>query len=78
MEFFVCPCPSRANVILDGNDQGPNKDGSGNLLTKQCNTGLHTVALQCPAGKTCKPKQVAVVIQDTDPIDPMEVAFRCV
>jgi hypothetical protein len=77
MEFFVCPCPATGNVILNGNDQGPNKDGSGCLLTKQCNQGLHTVALKCPAGKTCIPQQVTVVIEKTNPISPMEVAFQC-
>jgi hypothetical protein len=78
MEFIVCPCPGNGNVILDGNDQGPNKDGSGNLLTKQCNKGLHTVALLCAGGRTCHPKQVRVEIKDTDPICPMEVPFQCV
>lgn len=78
MEFFVCPCPATGNVILDGNDQGPNKDGSGNLLTKQCNAGLHTIALKCKAVNTCSPPQVTVVIKNTDPISPMEVAFQCV
>jgi hypothetical protein len=77
MEFFVCPCPATGNVILDGNDQGPNRDGVGNLLTKQCNEGLHTVMLQCPAGRVCDPPQVEIEIKDTDPISPMEVAFQC-
>ncbi len=78
MEFFVCPCSETGNVILDGNDQGPNKDGSGGLLTKQCNAGLHTISLQCAAGKTCSPPQVSVVIENTDPISPKVVAFQCV
>jgi len=78
MEFFVCPCSETCNVILDGNDQGPNKDGSGRLLTKQCNAGLHTISLQCPPGKTCSPPQVSVVIENTDPILPRRVAFQCV
>jgi hypothetical protein len=77
MEFFVCPCPATGNVILDGNDQGPNKDGSGRLLTKMCNKGLHTIALQCPAGQTCFPPQISTVIEKTDPISPMEVPFQC-
>ena len=78
MEFFVCSCPATGNVILDGNDQGPNKDDSGNLQTKQCNAGLHTIVLQCPVGKPCSPPQVTVVIENTDPISPMEVTFQCV
>ena len=78
MEFFVCPCPESGSVILDGNDQGPNKDKSGNVLTKQCNAGLHTIALQCVAGKPCLPPQITIVIENTDPISPMEVSFRCV
>jgi hypothetical protein len=77
VEYFVCPCPETANVILDGNDQGPNKYNSGKLWTKQCGTGLHIVALQCKTGKTCTPAQVVVEIKDTDPIFPMEVAFQC-
>jgi len=77
IEFFQCPCPERGNVILNGKDQGPNKDESGKLLTKQCNTGLSTIALKCKAGKTCTPVQVIIEIKDTDPISPMEVAFRC-
>ena len=78
MEFFVCPCPATGNVILDGVDQGPNRDGSGNLQTKQCDTGLHTLQLTCPAGKKCMPVQITVLIINTDPISPLEVAFQCV
>lgn len=78
MEFFVCHCPEIGNVILDGNNQGPNKDAAGNLQTKMCNEGSHTVALQCPAGKTCSPQQVDVEITGTDPISPMGVTFQCV
>ena len=77
MEFFTCPCPERGNVILDGNDQGPNKDKAGNLLTKQCNAGLHKIALKCPDGKKCLQKPVKIEIRDTDPISPMEVPFKC-
>lgn len=75
MEFFQCNCPVTGTVILDGHDQGPNKDSAGNLLTKQCNAGLHNVALRCPVGKACPPQQVE--IKDTDPISPMEVLFQC-
>ena len=78
MEFFVCPCTETGNVILDGNDQGSNMDSSGNLLTKQCNAGLHTISLNCPSGKKCLPTQVKIEIEDTDPISPMEVPFKCV
>ena len=78
MEFFVCPCPESGTVILDGNDQGPNKKTTGKLLTKNCNEGLHTVALQCSAGKRCSPAQVDVEITGTNPISPMEVPFQCV
>jgi hypothetical protein len=77
MEFFVCPCLATGNVILNGNDQGPNKDSSGKLLTKQCNEGRHIIALQCLTGKICSPPQVTIVIKDTDPISPMEVPFQC-
>jgi hypothetical protein len=65
-------------VILDGNDQGPNRDHAGNLKTKQCNTGLHTIALLFSSGKKCLPSQQTLVIENTDPISPMEVAFQCV
>lgn len=78
MEFFVCPCPATCNVILDGIDQGPNMDSSGNLLTKQCNAGLHTISLNCPGGKKCFPAQVEIEVMDTDPISPLEVPFKCV
>jgi hypothetical protein len=77
MEFFVCPCSATCSVILDGNDQGLNKDITGRLLTKMCNKGLHTIALQCPAGQTCFPPQISIVIKNTDPISPMEVPFHC-
>ncbi len=77
MEFFVCPCPVTGDIILDGIDQGPNKDGSG-LLTKQCNAGLHNISLRCPTGKKCSPLQVTIALRNTDPISPIEVAFRCV
>lgn len=77
MEFFLCHCTVTGRVILDGSDQGPNKDSDGNLLTKQCNAGLHTIALQCPDKKKCTPRQVKIEINDTDPISPVEVAFKC-
>lgn len=77
MEFFVCPCPATGNVILNGIDLGPNKDDSGNLLTKQCNTGQHIIALQCESGHTCSPPSVTIVIASTNPILPMEVPFQC-
>lgn len=75
MEFFQCPCPEKGEVILDGKDQGLNKDAAGNLLTKQCNRGLHYVSLQCPDGKKCQLRLVE--IKDTDPISPLEVPFQC-
>lgn len=77
MEFFSCPCPGTGDVILDGNGQGPNRDGSGNLVTKQCNAGLHRIALRCHDGRRCLPGQVEIEISDTDPISPQEVAFQC-
>jgi len=80
MEFFVCTCPCTGTcctVILDGEDQGPNKDDSGNPLTKKCNKGQHTISLQCADGKTCTPQQVNVVVSGTNPISPMGVPFTC-
>jgi hypothetical protein len=77
MEFFVCPCSVTGSVILDGNDQGTNKDGAGRLLTKMCNKGLHAISLQCPSGQTCFPPLVSTVIENTDPISPLEVPFQC-
>jgi hypothetical protein len=77
MEFFVCPCKATAHVVLDGNDQGLNRDSSGGLRTIQCNAGLHTVSLRRDSGRSCTPSKVDVVIKDTDPISPMEVHFRC-
>ena len=78
MEFFSCPCSETGDVILDGNNQGPNKNSSGTLLTKQCNAGLHRIALKCPDGKRCVPEQVEIEIKDTNPISPLEVPFKCV
>ncbi|MDD2337678.1 MAG: hypothetical protein PHD01_14010 [Geobacteraceae bacterium] len=75
MEFFQCPCPEKGEVILDGKDQGLNKDAAGNLLTKLCNRGLHYISLQCPDGKKCQLRLVE--IKDTDPISPLEVPFQC-
>lgn len=77
MEFFRCICPERGGVILDGSNQGPNKDGAGNLLTKECNAGLHVISLTCTANKKCIPDQVEVEIEDTDPISPTELTFQC-
>ena len=77
MEFFVCPCPGKGTVILDGKSQGLNKDDSGNLLPKQCNKGLHTISLECLDGKTCTPPEINIVIQKTNPISPKAVAFQC-
>ena len=73
MEFFNCPSDEKGNVILDGNDLGLNKDAAGNLLTKQCNAGLHRVTLRAPDGSTYPPKEVE--IKNTNPISPMEVPF---
>jgi hypothetical protein len=81
MEFFVCSCPCSGaccNVTLNGKDQGPNKDASGNLLTKQCGKGQHTISLQCSGGKTCTPREITVVIENTNPLTPKEVTFQCV
>jgi len=75
MEFFQCPCPERGNVILNGKDQGANKDDAGNLLTKQCNRGLQYISLECPDGKKCQLRLVEM--KDTDPISPLEVPFQC-
>lgn len=77
MEFFRCPCPAKGNVILNGNNLGPNRDCAGNLLTKQCNAGLHIIMLRCSAGKRCTPPHVTIEITDTAPISPREVAFQC-
>jgi len=78
MEFFTCPCTERGDVILDGVSQGPNKDQAGNLKTKTCNSGLHTIALKCYNGMPCDPAEVQVAISNTDPISPLEVPFKCV
>ena len=78
MEFFTCPCPERGDVILDGKSQGSNKNQAGDLVTKQCNAGLHKIALKCPDGKQCDPAEVQVEISNTDPISPKEVPFKCV
>jgi hypothetical protein len=67
MEFFVCQCRVTAHVLFDGNDQGLNKDASGNLRTIQSNAGLQSVSLKRDAGKACMPGKVAVVIENTDP-----------
>lgn len=77
MEFIVCTCPETADVLIDGNNQGPNKDANGALLTKQCNTGRHTIALKCRAGKQCSSPEITIVIRNTNPISPSEVPFQC-
>jgi hypothetical protein len=77
MQFFNCPCSGKGNVILDGVDQGPNKDAAGNLLPKQCNAGLHRIALKCLDEKQCDPAEVQVEIRGTNPIHPLEVPFQC-
>ncbi|MGA3208070.1 MAG: hypothetical protein ABSE05_09610 [Syntrophales bacterium] len=74
-EFFQCPCSGKGDVILDGSNEGPNKDDADNLLPKQCNAGQHVISLECSSGRRCSPKQVE--IKDTDPISPMQVAFQC-
>jgi len=77
MEFFVCPCPATGNVILNGYDQGPNKNAAGELLAKQCNAGKHTISLQFADGSVGFPPEVTIVIRETDPILPKEVPFQC-
>lgn len=77
MEFFTCLCPKRGNVIIDGVIQGFNKNQVGDLVTKQCNSGLHQIALKCLDGKECDPLEIQVEILNTDPISPMQVSFNC-
>lgn len=76
MEFFICPCPGKGTVILNGNAQGPNKDNGVNQ-PMQCGAGLHRVALDCLVGKTCAESSQEVVIAKTNPILPQEVPFTC-
>lgn len=77
MEFFICSCPEKGTVVLDGNIQGPNKDQNGVTRTLQCGAGLHRIALTCLVGKTCRLSPQEVLISDTNPILPQEVAFQC-
>jgi hypothetical protein len=77
MEYFVCPCSATGQVILDGQDRGPNKNPQGDLLAKQCSAGRHTLALQFPNGRACIPPQVTLTIRDTDPVLPQEIPFDC-
>ena len=74
MEYLVCPSVDIGDVILDGNNQGPNQDKTGQLLVKKCNEGLHSIALKnCLSGNSYLEKQVH--ISDTDPIAPAQVPF---
>ncbi len=77
MDFFCCPCPVKGTVILDGNEQGPNKDESGDDRTLQCGSGKHRIALNCLVGRTCKQESQLVNVSGTNPILPLEVSFQC-
>lgn len=77
MEFFACPCPGRGRVMMDGNEQGDNKEDDGSVRTLQCGRGLHRIALECADGKQCLDSPRNVMIAKTNPISPEEVAFRC-
>lgn len=77
MEFFTCPCPGNGRVLVDGNLQGDNKEGSGNNRTLQCGRGLHQIALECVHGKKCADSPQTVMISETNPISPQEVPFQC-
>lgn len=77
MEFFTCPCPGNGRVILDGNEQGNNKDENGNMRTLQCGQGLHQIALQCNHGEQCAHSPQKVMISKTNPIIPQELTFQC-
>jgi len=77
MEFFVCRSTVKGNVILDGQDQGPNQDASGKPLTMQCNAGVHNVSLVLGNGKSCTPQSARIDIKNTNPISPLEVPFSC-
>lgn len=78
IQFFYCSCPLQGNVMLDGVNLGPNKDGPrGKLLAKQCNEGLHEVSLLCLYGKRCSFSSQRIRVQSTDPISPLEVRFEC-
>ncbi|OEU72537.1 MAG: hypothetical protein BA864_14680 [Desulfuromonadales bacterium C00003093] len=77
MEFFTCPCPEKGMVVLNGNEQGYNKDENGKIRVFQCGRGLHEVALECREGKLCTNSPQEVMISDTNPITPQEVPFQC-
>lgn len=77
MEFFTCPCPGNGMVILDGNEQGNNKDENGKIRTLQCGRGLHQVVLECTHGEQCADSPQEVMIAETNPITPQEVPFQC-
>jgi hypothetical protein len=77
MEFFTCPCPETGVVILDGKEQGNNKDENGDLRTMQCGRGLYRIELRCSCGKQCINSPREVMIEGTNPIIPMEVSFQC-
>ena len=77
MEFFTCPCPGKGTVILDGNEQGSNRDEDGGLRVFQCGRGLHRIALECTDGKRCSNSPQEVMISDTNPISTQEVPFQC-
>lgn len=73
MEFFVCTSGYIGDVFLDGNNQGRNKDMTGQLLVKQCNEGPHLIKLKCLNGINYPAKSVNIA--GTDPIAPAQVPF---
>ncbi|MCM2358295.1 MAG: hypothetical protein NDI77_09110 [Geobacteraceae bacterium] len=77
MEFIRCPCPGLGKVFVDGDEQGANKDGAGEVRAVLCGPGLHEIALECLIGRKCANSPQQVDLAGTSPVQPKEVPFRC-
>ena len=67
MEFLLVTYPHEREVLIEGVEAG---------LTNQLITlapGTYTITLGPP--KDFKPRQQEVVVEDTSPLEPMEIVF---
>ncbi|MBI5074277.1 MAG: hypothetical protein HZB62_03750 [Nitrospirae bacterium] len=76
MEFFTVPCPGNGEVWIDKSFQGASVRHD-RLFVFQCGEGMHNIGMQCLIGRQCELPIQRVSIIETDPIEPLEIPFRC-
>jgi hypothetical protein len=73
MEFVIIEYLERREVFVNNESQGFNKDENGEYNILQVGSGRQNFHLGEPKDYT--PSEQTVVVQDTDPIDPLQIVF---